>query len=137
MTAMPCGFVKARQLASRQRVQRKGVFNPQRQNLQRHQAIFVAWSYIIVIIIITVSSFRMTVLIKMCAMNFIRTTTANNETFFPLDMLLKGALIKIRVHYELCVLFIVLLMQRLLCNLRDSERIPKDRIIVSLIRSLF
>ena len=61
--------------------------NPQRQNLQRHQAIFVAWSYIIVIIIITVSSFRMTVLIKMCAMNFIRTTIANNETFFPLDML--------------------------------------------------
>lgn len=58
-----------------------------KENLQRHQTIFVAWSYIIVIIIITVSSFRMTVLIKMCAMNFIRTTIANNETFFPLDML--------------------------------------------------
>ena len=88
MTAMPCGFVKARQLVSRQRVQRKAVFNPQRQNLQRHQEIFVAWSYIVVIIIITVSSFRMTVLITMCTMNFKRNNNnINNETFFPLNML--------------------------------------------------
>ena len=86
MTAMPCGFVKARQLVSRQRVQRKAVFNPQRQNLQRHQD--VAWSYIVVIIIITVSSFRMTVLITMCTMNFKRNNNnINNETFFPLNML--------------------------------------------------
>ena len=31
---------------------------------------------------------------------------------------------KIRINYKLCVLFIVLLMQRLFCNLRDFERIP-------------
>ena len=136
MTAMPCGFVKARQLVSRQRVQRKAVFNPQRQNLQHYQEIFVTWSYIVVIIIITVSSFRMTVLITMCTMNFKRNNNnVNNETFFPLNML--KVLIKIRVHYELCVLFIVLLMQRLFCNLRDFERILNDRMIVSLIRSLF
>lgn len=84
-------FPESEAVGTKTESSKETVFNPQTQNLQHHQEIFFVCSYIVVIITITFSSLRMTVLIKMCelAMNFVRNNKQQTtKPFFHLICLI-------------------------------------------------